>query len=104
MPLLQDEAAAVITTKLMMPAAAGMPIFSVHPHSRCKWPFRRVRTFGCPMDDFDFAESFAEASGRGTYLHRECGWTSITPVPTDLSRGTPRPPSLDQRDGHTAPV
>ena len=28
MPLLHDEAAAVITTKLMIPAAAGMPIRS----------------------------------------------------------------------------
>ena len=28
MPLLHDEAAAVMTTKLMMPAAAGMPIRS----------------------------------------------------------------------------
>ena len=28
MPLLQEEAAAVMTTKLMMPGAAGMPIRS----------------------------------------------------------------------------
>ena len=28
MPLLHDEAAAVMTTKLMMPAAPGMPILS----------------------------------------------------------------------------
>ena len=27
-PLLHDDAAAVMTTKLMIPAAAGMPIFS----------------------------------------------------------------------------
>src|SRR3954469_15996190 len=52
----------------------------VHPHSRCKWPFRRACAFGCCMEGFDLAANFTEASGRGTYLHRECGRTKISVI------------------------